>query len=51
MKENVYRWLVSIVLIHVSVSVTQVSSEKVARATSDAALVLVLDTSKGFETF
>ena len=30
---NVYRWLVSIVLILVSVSVTQVSSEKVARAT------------------
>ena len=30
---NVYRWLVSIVLILVSVSVTQVSTEKVARAT------------------
>ncbi|MFZ8892627.1 MAG: InlB B-repeat-containing protein, partial [Ilumatobacteraceae bacterium] len=31
---NVYKWLVSIVLILVSVSVTQISSEKVVRATA-----------------
>ena len=35
-KANLYRWLVSIVLILVSVSVTQMSSEKVVQANSDA---------------
>ena len=43
--------LVSVVLVLVSVSVTQISSEKVARATYDSsALVLILDTTKASMT-